>query len=65
MGSKCSRPLVYPLGGIVWPGRTVSLGVILSDEVAAATEESKDPYVRQQSQPCCCAKGTHCDFSQL
>jgi hypothetical protein len=42
---------VYLLGGIVWPGRTVSLVVILSDEVAVATEESKDPYVRQQSQP--------------
>ena len=28
------------------------LGVILSDEVAVATEESKDPTSRQQSPPC-------------
>jgi hypothetical protein len=26
------------------------LGVILSDEVSVATEESKEPFVRQQSQ---------------
>jgi hypothetical protein len=29
--------------------------VILSDEVAVATEESKDPYGRKQSPICQCA----------
>ena len=40
----------------------VFLGVILSDE---RSEESKDPFARQQSQICCCATRPHCDFSQL
>jgi len=52
---------MFPLIGVpAGSGRTVSLGIVLSDEVAAATEESKDPYVRQQSRSCCCAKRTHC-----
>ncbi|MGC2109086.1 MAG: hypothetical protein WA655_06180 [Candidatus Korobacteraceae bacterium] len=38
------------------------LSVILSDE---RSEESKDPYGRQQSQHRCCAAQPHCSFSQL
>jgi hypothetical protein len=38
------------------------LGVILSDE---RSEESKEPFGRQQSQTCCCAKRPHRDFLQL
>ena len=37
-------------------------GVILSDE---RSEESKDPFARQQSEICCCAARPHCDFLQL
>jgi hypothetical protein len=36
--------------------------VILSDE---RSEESKEPYGRQQSQPGCCAGRRHCDFLQV
>jgi len=35
---------------------------VLSDEVAAAAEESKEPYDRPQSQTCCCDGRPHCDF---
>jgi hypothetical protein len=38
------------------------LGVIRSDE---RSEESKDPFGRQQFQIDCCAKWTRGDFSQL
>jgi hypothetical protein len=39
----------------------IFLAVILSDE---RSEESKDPFGRQQSQACCCATRPHYDFSQ-
>ena len=29
------------------------------------SEESKEPYGRQQFQICCCARRPHCDFLQL
>jgi hypothetical protein len=39
----------------------IFLGVILSDE---RSEESKEPFERQQSRICCYAKWQHSDFSQ-
>jgi hypothetical protein len=50
-----------PPAGLFMSARNFLI-VILSDE---RSEESKEPYGRQQSQTYCCAKQLHGDFSQL